>query len=79
MAVAGLIMNDAICSSGRSSGTGQTTMAGITAYCDQLPPLELCANTRWPTESPSTPGPSLSMTDTLSKPAPDGKCSATPE
>ena len=38
IAVAGLIMNDAICSSGMSSGTGQAFSAGTTAYCDQLPP-----------------------------------------
>ena len=51
IAVAGLIMNDAICSSGMSSGTGQAFSAGTTAYCDQLPPAELRAKTRWPTES----------------------------
>src|SRR5262245_66335642 len=51
-AVAGLIMNDAVCSSGMSSGTGQAFAAGTTAYCAQLPPAELRAKTRWPTEKP---------------------------
>ena len=55
--MAGLIMSDAICSSGYVVGYRLGLLGGhTTAYCAQLPPAGLRAKTRWPTEGPRTAG-----------------------